>query len=528
MPLIALRQAVARHPERQLASPTDFTLFPGEQVAVVGRNGSGKTLFTNLLSGQLPLRSGTLHYCFTSECPESAYGNIVHLTFEDVLGTVEKPYYFQQRFNAQDREESPRLRTVLLRALESGGEGLTSDEARCAVARFAERGLDEAKAIEHLLADNTSLLDTFDLRPLLDKRIVELSSGEMRRYQLAKSLLRHPRLLIVDSPFIGLDTEMRRQLDTFFQRLVAEGEVQLLMVLSDGSTIPDYLTHVVEVAQRKVGPKLPRAEWQEIQEERARRSTPTAALPPALTSAIVQLPPGARPNLSTPQGGGAATTAPDEVVAVQGLSLRLEGGRTLYGGLDWTVRQGESWALQGRNGSGKSTLLSLLCADHPAAYACHIRLFGRRRGTGESIWEVKQHIGFVSPELHRAYRRNCPALDIVASGLHDSVGLYRRPRPEQHAVCRFWMEVMGIENLSERPFLSLSSGEQRLVLLARAFVKNPALLILDEPFHGLDPETRRRVQEVIAVFCHRPDKTLILVSHYAEHLPHFIDHRLQL
>ena len=93
--------------------------------------------------------------------------------------------------------------------------------------------------------------------------------------------------------------------------------------------------------------------------------------------------------------------------------------------------------MSGENGAGKSTLLSLVCADNPQSYACDISLFGRKRGTGESIWEIKKHIGYVSPEMHRAYLKNLPAIEIVASGLHDSIGLYKRPQPEQMAICEW-------------------------------------------------------------------------------------------
>ena len=169
-----------------------------------------------------------------------------------------------------------------------------------------------------------------------------------------------------------------------------------------------------------------------------------------------------------------------------------------------------------------------MCADNPQSYACDITLFGRRRGSGESIWEIKKHIGYVSPEMHRAYLKNLPALSIVASGLHDSVGLYRRMRPEDEAQCLWWMDIFGIAGLKDRSFLQLSSGEQRLVLLARAFVKDPELLILDEPLHGLDPTNRRMVKDIIEAFCRRPDKTLVMVTHYEEELPAVIDHRLYL
>lgn len=207
------------------------------------------------------------------------------------------------------------------------------------------------------------------------------------------------------------------------------------------------------------------------------------------------------------------------------VSIRY-GQRTILKDLDWTVKQNEKWALSGENGAGKSTLLSLVCADNPQSYACDIELFGRKRGSGESIWDIKRHIGYVSPEMHRAYLKDLPAIDIVASGLNDSVGLYVHPRPEQRAVCEWWMDIFGIAGLKDRTFLKLSSGEQRLCLLARAFVKDPELLILDEPLHGLDDRNRQLTREIISAFCRRKDKTMIMVTHYAEELPDVITHNL--
>ena len=194
--------------------------------------------------------------------------------------------------------------------------------------------------------------------------------------------------------------------------------------------------------------------------------------------------------------------------------------------LNVRIEEGQIYGFLGPNGAGKSTLLSLVCADNPQSYACDISLFGRKRGTGESIWEIKKHIGYVSPEMHRAYLKNLPAIEIVASGLHDSIGLYKRPQPEQMAICEWWMDIFGIAELKDKPFLQLSSGEQRLALLARAFVKDPELLILDEPLHGLDTYNRRRVKKIIEAFCHRKDKTMIMVTHYESELPGTITDRI--
>ena len=219
--------------------------------------------------------------------------------------------------------------------------------------------------------------------------------------------------------------------------------------------------------------------------------------------------------------------ASQEVIRFNNVSIRY-GSRTILKNLTWTVNQGERWALSGQNGSGKSTLLSLVCADNPQRYACDITLFGHKRGSGNSIWDIKKHIGYVSPEMHRSYRQDIPAIRIVASGLQDTIGLYAKPKEAEYDICRQWMDVFGIGHLAERTFLKMSSGEQRLVLLARAFVKDPDLLILDEPLHGLDNYNRRLVNDVIETFCQRPDKTLIFVTHYQEELPSVIDHAITL
>lgn len=218
---------------------------------------------------------------------------------------------------------------------------------------------------------------------------------------------------------------------------------------------------------------------------------------------------------------------PQTVIHFNKVTIRY-GERTILKDLDWTVHQGEHWSLSGQNGSGKSTLLSLVCADNPQSYACDISLFGHKRGSGESIWDIKRHIGYVSPEMHRSYKQNIPAIQIVASGLKDTIGLYVRPNEAEKEQCRKWLSAFGIGHLTERKFMEMSSGEQRLVLLARAFVKEPDLLILDEPLHGLDDENRRMVKDMVDRYCQNPAVTLIYVTHYQEELPSCIDHSIYL
>ena len=184
--------------------------------------------------------------------------------------------------------------------------------------------------------------------------------------------------------------------------------------------------------------------------------------------------------------------------------------------------------LFGPNGSGKSALLSLICADNPQAYACDMSLFGKRRGTGESIWDIKARIGYMSPELHRSFREDYPVARIVAGGVRAEAFLYGHPGEEEYRKAGFWMDMFGIRDMAERSYQRISDGEQRMVLLARAFARDPELLILDEPMHGLDDINRRRVQDIIETFCGRKGKTLVMVSHYEDDFPPCIDHRLTL
>ena len=315
-----------------------------------------------------------------------------------------------------------------------------------------------------------------------DRPLVTLSSGELRKYQLRRALESGTKVLVIDNPYIGLDPQARKDLTRQLTELSAT--TTLVLVLSRVAEIPPFITHVVPVADGQMGEKVPLEAYLD------------AVLPPA-------------------------------VIRMRGVTISY-GERVILDALDWTVREGEHWALTGANGSGKSTLLSLICADNPRAYACDIELFGRPRGSGETIWDIKRNIGYVSPELHRAFQVDAPALDIVASGLFDTEGLFRHPSGEQYACARRWMAEFGIEDLAEKPFLRLSSGQQRLCLVARAFVKDPRLYVLDEPLHGLDEPQRRRVKSLLDRFCGAPGKTLLMVTHYPEEYPACIDHSLTL
>ena len=491
--IIKIEKGVTRMPEWRMAEPVDFQLCDGEHIAIVGPNAGGKSMLVDILTGRHPLLQRDPEYDFFPSTKPLVSDNIKHITFRDSYGgDNEHTYFLQQRWNQMEIDESTPTVGVLLEEayLLSGSD---SPEHR----RLQEE-----------------LYTLFHLDQLLDKYIISLSSGELRKFQLTKVLLSDPRVLIMDNPFIGLDAETRAQLAHLLKTLSEERALQIILVLSKDDDVPSFITHVVEVRNLIVSPKISTQTWRQ-----QRQSLPRRVLQPEKEQAILALP---SPAYLPPKGGLRGA-----VVDMNGVSIRY-GTRTILKDLHWHVRNGERWSLSGQNGSGKSTLLSLVCADNPQSYACDISLFGIPRGSGESIWDIKRHIGYVSPEMHRAYNRDIPAIKIVASGLKDSVGLYVNPTEEDYEKCRFWMWIFGIEKAEQRTFLKLSSGEQRLVLLARAFVKDPQLLILDEPLHGLDTTNRQLVKEIVEAFAQRPNKTLIFVTHYQEELPACITHHLRL
>ena len=422
--------------------------------AIAGRNGSGKTLYVDQLRKQL------------------ASDKVRYIAFTDSYGVnVDGQYYLQLRWNQHDIDhETPTVGELLQRAYLLAGEDT-----------------EERRQMQQ------QLYALFHMEEFLDKYIITLSSGELRKFQLTKTLFADPKLLIMDNPFIGLDAETRDQLRDLLKLLVEERDMDIMLVMSKTDDIPSFVSEI---------------KWMGEQEP-----VPAHVLSDKKREAILSLP----------------YTDNDydcqHVIDMKNVSIRY-GERTILKDLDWTVMNGEHWALSGQNGSGKSTLLSLVCADNPQSYACDITLFDRPRGSGESIWDIKKHIGYVSPEMHRSYKRNLPAIRIVASGLMDSIGLYAIPNPQDYDKCRWWLDVFGIGDLADKPFLQLSSGEQRLVLLARAFVKDPQLLILDEPLHGLDLWNRRLTKDIIETFCQRKGKTLIMVTHYQEELPNIITNHL--
>ncbi|MBO7367336.1 MAG: ATP-binding cassette domain-containing protein [Paludibacteraceae bacterium] len=470
---VILDSVTPRIPGVEFKAPLSFSINKGEAWAFYGENGSGKSLIAQIIKGQYGIKSGEITYAFMEEERRKAGGVAYPSQFIRIVG-FEAAYtmssfrdaYYQQRFSSMETDWYPKVRELL-----------PDTEEGCRTAEM------------------------LNLVPLMDSSLITLSSGQLRRLLIAKAMLEHPRMLIFDNPFIGLDVKSRKMLNSVFKILMEDG-VQLIFLTPTLRDIPPVTTNVLYLDKLECR---------------------YAGLKKGFDSINVkeEAPVQSEFDLSR---SGYDSGSKDFDVAVKMEHLDIDYADVVYQhDLNWTIRKGEKWALLGPNGSGKSTLLSYIFADNPQAYSKPLMLFDRKRGTGESIWDIKRHMGFTSSEMHLYYLENVPCHSVVESGFFDSVGLYRRPSEEQKAFAMSLMAHLGIDGIAEKGFLKVSSGEQRLVLFARAVVKNPDLLILDEPFHGIDFKHKMMCLKLIDTYLKQKDKSIIFVTHYREEIPKAVE-----
>ncbi len=474
-PLISLEDVTLRTVEGDVLEHLHWVLHRDERWAILGPAGSGKSLLAAALAGKVSPRAGTLRY--HGDGPTASLRDLaVHVAFDKRPGGRE--LFHQARWHAALESTSPKVSDLLV--------GNVCDQSR------------------------EEILIPMALDDLLERPIHVLSDGEWRRVQIAEALLSAPQLLILDDPFTGLDAGFRERLRDLVSALM-ENETYVLIIASDPDEIPESVTHVLHLADGQIRAQGPRA---------------------AVLAAYGDPDGAARAPSVEPQASMPCPSdhdAPPPIVEMHDVTI-VHGGVKVLQNVHWTVRRGERWGVVGPNGAGKSTLLSLILGDHPQAYANEIALFGRPRGSGESIWEIKRRIGWVAPELHRYHPPLSTARDVVCSGFYDTLGLHQACSDEQKATAARWMALLDIEETWERPFRSLSKGAQRLVLIARALVKEPELLVLDEPCQGLDTEQRSRVLETLdgMLTSAQAMTSMIYVTHRPREFPRHLTHRLEL
>jgi len=362
--------------------------------------------------------------------------------------------------------------------------------------------LDDGTSVSALLTEiapwsdqHDQLVTVLHLAPLLQRGYRLLSAGEGRRVMLARALLAQPALLILDEPFEGLDPASRLDLHRILGELIEQGQ-QLILLINQRS---DLVAGFPYLALLDKGALLF-----------------SGAMPAELDQAWQQLLAIGRPMPELPPRQSAYQLAnwPDHQPLVDLVDGFVQYDETYqFRDLNWQLQPGRHTQVRGPNGCGKSTLLGLITGDHPQCYRNQLQVLGYQRGQGESIWQIKKHLGYVSGNLHRDYRVSGNVLTAVLSGLTDSIGVYQSVGGTETALAKSWLALIGLADKAQRPFKALSMGEQRLVLIARALIKQPPLLILDEPTQGLDDFNRFYVLDVVARILAQGPTTLLFVSH---------------
>lgn len=480
-PLINLQHITVRSITNTIFTNLNFTVSKGENWALIGESGSGKSALLHTIAGNLNVTNGEVTYNFDDLASGESYRKRIGLVeprhhFRNLSNTTD--FYYQQRFNSFDSEDSLTVEQYLY-------------------------GIPHAQNVYWTFDKTITLLN---LRHLLGKQLIKLSNGETKRLLIAAALLKNPQLLLLDNPLTGLDVQTRQEFNGIIKEIISSG-ITLVMATSPYE-VPADITHIALlknggitqiIAKRAYKPELVISKDDDQIDKQE------------LLSLLA----------------GQAQTPYQQIIAMRNVHVQY-GDIVILDNINWEVKSGDRWALLGHNGAGKSTLLSLINGDNPQAYANDITLFDKKRGTGESIWDIKSKIGFVSPELHQYFPTDNSCLQVIESGYYDTLGLFRKSSPAKADTALRWMKALEIDQYARTLLKNIPASAQRLCLLARALIKNPDLLIFDEPCQGMDIHQQQHFKNLIDTICSLSKVTLIYVTHYQHEIPDSVDKVLKL
>jgi molybdate transport system ATP-binding protein len=480
-PLLALDRASVTLAGRLILDAVSFALCPGQGVAVLGPNGAGKTTLLRLVRGDIPPdRDGVGSRRYVADGRDQS-----------------SPLGLRERFGAVSRLDWDFWRTY---------EGrITVCDAVCA-GFFDTRLLHQPPTPEQI-ARARETLGLAGLADLEHASMAELSEGRLRAALVARAMAPRPLLLVLDEVLDGLDAENRRRALTAMAAAASSGAA-LVVTAHRAGDVPPGVTRAVVLEAGRVAAAGPLSEIAYFQAGEAGPQHAAGVLnPPA--GAEAKSPPAA-PCGPDVQGETARDGAPP-LFALEHADVFLA-GRQVLTDISWRVAPGEGWAVLGPNGAGKTTLLRLVMGDVHPALGGTVRRPGLEDVAGCDLRDIKTLVGFVSADLESAYPPHTPVADVVASGFFAGVGLYFDPTPEQAAAAAAVLAEFGLSDLAARPLRSLSTGQRRLVLMARAVVHAPRLLVLDEPFSSLDAAARKAAAAAVARTMAR-GAAVILVTH---------------
>ncbi|WP_316805692.1 ATP-binding cassette domain-containing protein [Pedobacter agri] len=467
---VAISDLNLKHQQKSVLKDLNWTINTGEQYVLSGESGSGKTSIAKIIAGlQSAIGEVKINFNDKSQLPAEVLFVESWYQFKNLEGVAN--FYYQQRYTSQQAKDTLTVHAEL-------------------VSYGKEKGL-HLDQVEHIL-------EALNFSSFASSQLIELSSGEHKKLQLVKALWLKPQLLIIDQPYTGLDAASRNNLNLLMDE-VAENGVQLILISND-TELPTSINRFAEIKDGKISVSDSRA-TSAVRDEKRLKEIPDFLKESPLYSS-------------------------EEIVKMIDVNISY-GEKQVLKNINWEVKAGEKWLLQGHNGSGKSTLLSLVNGDHPQSYANELYLFGNRRGSGESIWDIKQHIGLISPEFHWYFDANSTVWQSIASGFYDTVGLFQQlPYSKSQQVDEL-VAYFGLTESKNELLASLPLGKQRLVLLARTIIKNPELLILDEPCQGLDQQQTQHFNQLVDELCSN-GMTLIYVGHFESQLPTCIEKRILL
>jgi len=464
---IVVKNLTITRENNNLLYDINFNLGYKENLAILGPSGSGKSLLAKAIKGQL-LHTGSIEFFRNDAIIKPS---IAYITPTYILKNRSNlhNFYYQQRFNTCDSEDANNLLDELLK-------------------------YGKLNEIDYWI-------DKFKLSHRINAPLIQLSNGELKKMQLISHLLKKPEILILDKVFTGLDKKSRKELSLIIDDLSLKG-VKIILI-TDNKNIPSCITTFAEMNNGKL------INYETIEKiEDKLYFTKNKYF-----------------SLNLPKIAKVYTDVP--LIKMINVSIRY-GENTILNNINWQVNSGECWHIKGSNGAGKSTLLSLINGDNPQAYSQNIYLFGKKRGSGESIWDIKKKIGFVSPELHNFFDSSTSIEQAIASGFFDTIGLFRKLDNQKKNKVNQWLKFFSLEDKSQRLLSSLSSGEMRLVLIARALIKDPIILALDEAFQGLDNEQIKSLIELLNRIHSETKTSLLFISHYDEEIPSCVKKILEL
>lgn len=458
MSLVSLYEYQVKLDNHFVTPPFTLTLDAPGIYVLAGRNGSGKSLLLSAIAGQGKVVQGQ----------RVCNGNIAEVSV-----------FQQQALITQEKQkDSADILDVIA----------------------------QPTTVRELFADTNNAFDTHPLycellrilrlESLLDNGFLSLSTGETRKVIIMMAWLSNASLILLDEPFEGLDAHA---VDEFSQFLTHQSQASLLITANKLADIPQKINATLL-----------------IMDQLAIKSRSNSALSGdeiaqelgtwfALHSEDIALPAPIAQGNQSPFCG-------EELIVLKNGSVRFD-DHTVFENLDFTLKAYQHWQIEGPNGSGKTCLLQMFTGDNPHCYTNDLTMFGIKRGTGESIWDIKKHIGIMSNALHMQYKVNASLEHVILSGFYDSIGLYSTPTAQERGVAEKWLAVLGLAEKKNAPFQSLSFGDQRLILIARSMVKHPAILILDEPCNGLDEFNRVKTRKLIEKIVHEGKSTVLYVTH---------------